>query len=316
MLREYFIRRLLYLIPILIFISFLSFSLIYIAPGDPAEIMMTSPGGGYDEAAVEQFRVAHGLDQPFIIQYMTWLKNAATGDLGYSYMSEQPVFETVINAFKNTLTLSALALVIALIIAIPLGIISAVKHNTIVDSLCRFGALIGVSMPNFWQAYLMIIVFSVILHWLPGGGFGHGTDISYMILPALVLGTGSAAVMMRMVRSSMLDVLGKEYIQTARAKGLSEATVLMRHALKNALVPIITVVGLSIGFLLNGSVVVETIFGWPGIGNLVVSSILSYDYMMIQGSILFVAIIFLVINFIVDLLYVWANPEIRYDRTS
>jgi len=316
MLREYFIRRLLYLIPILIFISFLSFSLIYIAPGDPAEIMMTSPGGGFSEEAVQQFRVDHGLDQPFIVQYLTWLKNAATGDLGYSYMSEQPVFETVINAFKNTLTLSVLALAIALIIAIPLGIISAVKHNTIVDSICRFGALLGVSMPNFWQAYLMIIVFSVILHWLPGGGFGHGTDIAYMILPAIVLGTGSAAVMMRMVRSSMLDVLGKEYIQTARAKGLSEATVLMRHALKNALVPVITVIGLSIGFLLNGSVVVETIFGWPGIGNLVVNSILSYDYMMIQGSILFVAIIFLIINFIVDLLYVWANPEIRYDRTS
>jgi len=316
MLREYFIRRLLYLIPILIFISFLSFSLIYIAPGDPAEIMMTSPGGGFSEEAVQQFRVDHGLDQSFIVQYLTWLKNAATGDLGYSYMSEQPVFETVINAFKNTLTLSVLALAIALIIAIPLGILSAVKHNTIVDSICRFGALLGVSMPNFWQAYLMIIVFSVILHWLPGGGFGHGTDIAYMILPALVLGTGSAAVMMRMVRASMLDVLGKEYIQTARAKGLSEATVLMRHALKNALVPVITVIGLSVGFLLNGSVVVETIFGWPGIGNLVVSSILSYDYMMIQGSILFVAIIFLVINFIVDLLYVWANPEIRYDRTS
>jgi peptide/nickel transport system permease protein len=231
-------------------------------------------------------------------------------------MSEQSVFETVLNAFKNTLKLSVLALAIALVIAIPLGVVSALKHNTIVDDACRFGALLGVSIPNFWQAYLMIIFFSVIVHWLPASGFGHGTDISYMILPAAVLGTGSAAVMVRMIRSSMLDVMGKEYIQTARGKGLSEKIIIIRHALKNALVPVITVIGLSIGFLLNGSVVVETIFGWSGIGNLVVDSILSHDYMMVQGSVLFVAVIFLLINFFVDLVYVWANPEIRYDKTS
>ncbi|WP_082088244.1 MULTISPECIES: nickel ABC transporter permease [unclassified Methanosarcina] len=316
MLKDYLIHRALYLSPVLILISFMSFSLIYIAPGDPAEIMMTSPSGGYDEAAVEAFRIAHGLDQPFYVQYLNWLKGAVVGDFGYSYMSEQPVFETVLNAFKNTLTLSVLALVIALVIAIPFGVVSALKHNTVIDDACRFGALFGVSIPNFWQAYMMIILFSVSLHWLPASGFGHGTEISYMILPATVLGTGSAAVMMRMIRSNMLDVMEKEYIQTARGKGLSEKIVIIRHALKNALVPVITVVGLSIGFLLNGSVVVETIFGWSGIGNLVVNSILSHDYMMVQGSVLFVAVIFLLINFFVDLVYVWANPEIRYDRTS
>ncbi|ADN35655.1 binding-protein-dependent transport systems inner membrane component [Methanolacinia petrolearia DSM 11571] len=316
MLREYFIRRLLYMVPVLLFISFLSFSLIYIAPGDPAEIMMTSPGGGVNEEAVEAFRVAHGLDQPLYVQYFNWLGNAVTGDFGYSYMSEQPVFETVLNAFGNTLTLAVLGLIIALAIAIPAGILSAVKHNTIVDSICRFFALIGVSIPNFWQAYLMIVIFSVILHWLPASGFGHGTDISYMILPALVLGTSSAAVIMRMTRSSMLEVMGKDYITTARAKGLPEKTVITRHALKNSLIPVITVTGLTIGFLLNGSVIVETIFGWPGIGNLVVNSILSHDYMMVQGTILFVAIIYLAVNFVVDIVYVWANPEIRYERAS
>ena len=316
MLREYFIRRLLYLVPVLLFISFLSFSLIYIAPGDPAEIMMTSPGGGVNEEAVEAFRIAHGLDQPLYVQYFNWLKNAVTGDFGYSYMSEQPVFETVLNAFGNTLTLAVLGLIIALAIAIPAGILSAVKNNTIIDSICRFFALIGVSIPNFWQAYLMIVIFSVMLHWLPASGFGHGTDISYMILPALVLGTSSAAVIMRMTRSSMMEVMGKDYITTARAKGLPEKTVITRHALKNSLIPVITVTGLTIGFLLNGSVIVETIFGWPGIGNLVVNSILSHDYLMVQGTILFVAIIYLAVNFVVDIVYVWANPEIRYERAS
>lgn len=316
MLKDYFIRRFLYLVPVFLFISFLSFSLIYIAPGDPAEIMMTSPGGGVNEEAVEAFRAAHGLDQPLYIQYFDWLKKAATGDFGYSYMSDQPVFETVLHAFENTLTLAIFGMIIALAIAIPMGILAAVKHNTIIDSICRFFALIGVSIPNFWQAYIMIIVFSVILHWLPASGFGYGTEISYMILPALVLGTSSAAVIMRMTRSSMLEVMGQEYITTARAKGLSEKAVILRHALKNSLIPVITVIGLSIGFLLNGSVIVETIFGWPGIGNLVVNSILSQDYMMVQGTILFVAIIYLFVNFFVDIIYVWANPEIRYERSS
>jgi ABC-type dipeptide/oligopeptide/nickel transport systems, permease components len=316
MMKEYIIRRLLYLIPVLLFVSFLSFSLIHIAPGDPAEIMLSGPGGGYNETAAEAFREKYGLDQPFITQYWIWLKNAMTGDFGYSYVSDQPVFETILNASKNTLKLSVLALMIALFIAVPLGILSALKHNTIIDSICRFGALTGVSMPNFWQAYLMIIVFSVTLKWLPASGFGYGTDIRYMILPAFVLGTSSAAVMMRMIRSSMLDVLGKEYISTARAKGVSENIIVIRHALRNALIPVITVIGLSIGFLLNGSVIVETIFGWPGIGNLVVSSILSYDYMMVQGTTLFVALIFLAINFIVDIVYVWVNPEIRYDSNT
>lgn len=316
MLKEYFIRRAVYLLPVLLFISFMSFALIYIAPGDPAEIMMTSPGGAVSEEAVDAFRTAHGLDQPFIVQYLTWLKNAAVGNFGYSYMSDQPVFETVAGAFKNTLMLAVLSLLVALVIAVPLGIISALKHNTIIDSISRFFALIGVSIPNFWQAYLMIILFSVILHWLPASGFANGTNILYMILPSLVLGTGSAAVMMRMIRSSMLDVLAKEYITTARAKGMPERIVILRHALKNAMIPVLTVIGLSIGFLLNGSVVVETIFGWPGIGNLLVTSILTYDYMMVQGSVLFVAVIYLLVNFLVDILYVWANPEIRYDKTA
>lgn len=314
--REYVIRRVVYLVPVLLFISFLSFSLIFIAPGDTAEILLTSPDGGADKAAVEEFRVKMGLDQPLYIQYTAWLGRIMQGDFGYSYMSNRPVFETIMKAFENTLRLSALSLAITIVIAIPAGILAAVKHNTLIDDLSRFGALLGVSIPSFWQAYLMILLFAVYLDWLPAAGTGTGTgcDLEYMILPALVLGTGSAAVIMRMMRSGMLDEMGMDYIRTARSKGLPERTVILRHALKNALIPVVTMIGLSIGFMLNGSVVVETIFGWPGIGRLVVDSIYAHDYPMIQGSILFVALIFVVVNFTVDIIYTWLNPGITYEK--
>nr|WP_305063917.1 nickel ABC transporter permease [Methanococcoides sp.] len=314
--RGYVLRRLLYLVPSLLFISILSFSLIYIAPGDPAEILMTSPLGGADEKAVEEFRVKMGLDQPLHIQYYLWLEKAVHGDFGYSYMTNRLVLETIIDAFKNTLKLSALSLAIALIIAIPVGILAALKYNTISDDLSRFVSLIGVSIPNFWQAYLLILFFSVFLQWLPAAGIGEGGDIRHMILPALTMGTSSAAVIMRMMRSSMLEVMEMDYIRTARSKGLSELTVIMKHAMKNALIPVVTMIGLSIGFMLNGSMIVETIFGWPGIGRLVVESIYSRDYPMIQGSILFVAMVFVVANFLVDILYTWLNPRITYERNK
>lgn len=314
--REYVLRRLLYLVPTLLVISALSFSLIHIAPGDPAEILMTSPTGGADEKTVEEFRVKMGLDQPIHIQYYSWLQKAVHGDFGYSYMTNRLVFKTIIDAFKNTLKLSALSLAIALIIAIPVGILAALKYNTISDDLSRLGALIGVSIPNFWQAYLLILFFSVFLQWLPAAGLGEGGDIRHMILPALTMGTSSAAVIMRMMRSSMLEVMEMDYIRTARSKGLSERTVIMKHAMKNALLPVVTMIGLSIGFMLNGSVIVETIFGWPGIGRLVVESIYSRDYPMIQGSILFVAMIFVVANFLVDIIYTWLNPRITYERNK
>jgi peptide/nickel transport system permease protein len=215
--------------------------------------------------------------------------------------------------FQATLKLSIVSMIISLIVSIPLGILAAVKNNTPVDDFCRLGALIGVSLPNFWQAFLLIMIFSVYLDWLPVAGYGDGGDLEHMILPAIALGTASAAVTTRLMRSSLLEALHQDYITTARAKGLSERAVIVRHALKNALIPVVTMLALSFGFLLNGSVVVEWIFGWPGIGGLVVDSIYKRDYTMIQGSILFIAVIFVFLNLIVDISYTYLDPRIRYE---
>jgi len=309
----YILRRVLLLLPTLFLVSIISFSLIYITPGDPAEILLTGPGGGADPKAVEEFRVRMGLDQPFYIQYLRWLNDVLHGDFGYSYMTDQPVADTVFDSFLSTLKLAAVSMVIALLIAIPFGILAAMKHNTIIDDLSRLTALIGVSIPNFWQGFLLILIFSLYLGWFPVAGYGDGGDLKHIILPAVTLGTSSAAVTMRLMRSSMFEALEQDYIITARAKGLHERVVIGKHALKNALIPVVTMIGLNAGFLLNGSPIIEVIFAWPGIGRLVVSSIYQRDYPMIQGSILFVEIIFLTVNFIFDILYTYINPRIRYE---
>lgn len=312
---EFVVRRLLLLIPVLILISAISFGIIYITPGDIAKNALMSPSGGADEKSVEEFRIKQGLDKPIHIQYLTWIGNVVQGDLGYSYMTNEGVSDAIARTFKATLQLAMVSMLISLIIAIPAGIISALKHGTIVDDICRLSALFGVSMPNFWQAYIMIIVFSLFLKVLPSSGYVEG-DLSHIILPAITLGTGYAAVTMRLMRASMLDVLHQDYIRAARAKGLPEHIVIGRHALKNSLIPVVTVAGLNFGYLLNGSVIVETIFAWPGIGNLIVSSILTKDFPMIQGCILFIAVIFVLINFVVDISYACLNPRIRYETKN
>jgi len=309
----YVLKRIICLIPILLFISIISFSLVFLSPGDPAEILMTGPMGMVDKVSVEEFREKMGLDQPVYIQYLSWMGRILHGDLGYSYMSNQNVGEAIAGAFCNTLILSVVSLALALALALPLGIISALKKNSYIDAFTRLIALGGVSIPNFWMAYILIFIFAVVLHWFPASGWSKGDDLSCMILPAITLGTSSAAILMRVTRSSLLEVLNLDYIRTARAKGLSEKSIILRHALRNALIPVITMVGLSAGFLLNGSVVVETIFGWPGIGNLVVESIYSRDYPIIQGSILFIALLFVSINLLVDIIYLLVNPRITYD---
>lgn len=309
----YIARRILLIVPALLFVSVISFSMVFIAPGDPAEIILTSPEGTPSPEVVEAYRIRMGFDQPIYVQYLRWLNNMLHGDFGYSYMSEKPVADAVINSFKATLKLSFVSMVISILVSLPLGILAAIKHNTIIDDLCRLGALIGVSIPNFWQAFLIIMLFSIYLDWLPVAGYGDGGDLQHMILPAITLGTSSAAVTARLMRSSMLEALGQDYIMTARAKGLPERVVIGKHALKNALIPVVTMLGLNLGFLLNGAVVTEWIFGWPGIGGLVVNSIYQRDYTMIQGAIIFIAIIFVTLNLIVDLSYTYLNPRIRYD---
>lgn len=312
---EFITRRLLLLLPIFFLVSVISFSIIYISPGDTAENALMNPGGGVDQKAVEELRTRTGLDEPLHIQYLNWMSKILHGDLGQSYMTGENVSDAILRCFKVTLKLAIVSMLISLIIAIPLGIISALKKGTIVDDVCRFFALAGVSMPNFWQSYLLIIVFALTLKVLPSSGYGNG-GLNYIILPAITLGTGYAAVTMRLMRASMLDVLQQDYIRAARAKGVPEYMIIFRHALKNSLIPVVTVAGLNFGYLLNGSVIVETIFSWPGIGNLIVSSILSKDYPMIQGCVLFIAVIFVLINFAVDVSYAFLNPKIRYETKN
>jgi peptide/nickel transport system permease protein len=312
----YISKRILLIVPALLFVSIISFSMVYLAPGDPAEVLLMSPDGSPSPEAIDAFRVRMGLDQPIHVQYLRWLDNVVHGDLGYSYMSEQPVTGAIMKSFRATLKLSVVSMIISIIVSLPLGILAALKQNTIIDDLCRLGALIGVSIPNFWQAFLLILFFSVYLDWLPVAGYGNGGDLEHMILPAITLGTSSAAVTARLMRSSLLEALSQDYIITARAKGLPERVVIGKHALKNALIPVVTMLGLNLGCLLNGAVVVEWIFGWPGIGDLVVDSIYKRDYTVIQGSILFIAVIFVTLNLIVDISYTYLNPRIRYESVD
>jgi peptide/nickel transport system permease protein len=309
----YLAKRILLTLPTMLFVSIISFSLVFLAPGDPAEVLLTSPQGSPSQGVIEEYRVRMGFDQPVYVQYIRWLNNVLHGDLGYSFMSEKPVAESIMRCFQATLKLSIVSIIISVIVSIPLGILAAVKNNTLIDDFCRLGALLGVSIPNFWQAFLLIMLFSIYLDWLPVAGYGNGGDLEHMILPAAVLGTSSAAVTTRLMRSSLLEALNQDYTVTARAKGLPERLVIGKHALKNALIPVVTMLALSLGFLLNGAVVVEWIFGWPGIGDLVVDSIYSRDYTMIQGSILFTSIIFITLNAIVDISYTYLDPRIRYE---
>ncbi len=308
----FIVKRLMLLMPVLFLISVVSFSIVWITPGDPAVNALTSPAGIADEQSVNEYRARMGLDQPIIVQYVKWLERVLNFDLGYSYMTSQPVSMTIYRCFLNTLKLALFSMAISLAISIPIGIVSAIRHGTAVDGVSRLLALIGVSMPNFWQAYLFIILFSLTLKLLPTSGYGDGGDLYHMVLPALTLGTGYAAVTMRLMRSSMIEVLGQEYIKAAKAKGLRQTAIIARHALKNSLLPVITVAGLNFGYLLNGSVIVESIFGWPGLGNLFVSSVLMKDYPMVQGCILFVALVYVTVNLIVDISYMFVNPRIRY----
>jgi peptide/nickel transport system permease protein len=315
-LADFIVKRLMLLIPVLVLISVISFLIVYITPGDPAVNAMMSPAGIADEQSVSEYRVKMGLDQPVIVQYVKWLERVLNFDLGYSYMTNQPVSGAIFRCFQNTAKLALLSMAVSLAIAIPIGIISAIWHGTAVDGLSRLFALIGVSMPNFWQAYLFIILFSLTLRLLPTSGYGNGGDLYHMALPALTLGTGYAAVTMRLMRSSMIEVLNQEYIKAAKAKGLKMSAIIARHALKNSLLPVITVAGLNFGYLLNGSVIVETIFGWPGLGNLFVNSVLMKDYPMVQGCILCVALVYVTVNLIVDISYMFVNPRIRYGSAN
>ena len=317
----YIVKRVLQAIPTLLVISFLIFALLYITPSDPVLIMLgTSENQTMTEEAYEAAKHDMGLDRPMMVRYMDFITGALHGDLGTSYVTDEDVFETVMSKMPATLILTVAAIVIALLIAVPLGILAAIRHNSIWDSLATFLATIGTSLPKFWFGLVLIILFAQNLHLLPSQGIAYpGKDgwlsfFQHLILPAASLALGLAATQTRMIRSSMLDTLGQDYVRFARSKGLRERSVIIGHALKNALIPVVTVIGSEFGSLLGGAVVTETIFAWPGVGRLITNSINKRDYPMIQGTTLVMCTLFLLINLLVDILCAWLNPKIRLDK--
>lgn len=310
---RFLLKRLIAMIPVLVLVSLVVFFLLHLTPGDPAVIML---GEEATPQALAALRHDLGLDQPIGVQYMTWLGRVLKGDLGYSIRTHQPVPEAILERLPVTFELTLLAMVISLVIALPTGILSATRRNSKADLVSTTVSLLGVSMPNFFLAILLIFVFSLRLRWLPPIGYTPVSqnlleNLRGMVLPAITLGVAAAAVVARLTRSSMLEVLSQDYIRTARAKGMSERLVIYRHALKNALIPIATVLGLQTGVLLSGAVITETIFVLPGVGGLVVSSIFERDFPLVQGVVLFLALMHLVVNLGVDIMYAYLDPRIR-----
>ena len=302
---KFILKRLLLLVPVLLGVSLLVFAIMSFTPGDPAQLIL---GENAPAHAVEALREEMGLNDPFVSRYARFVGNAVTGDLGRSYTSGRDVFDEIFSRFPNTLILAALGVLIAVAIGIPVGIISATRQYSMIDSGSMLFALLGVSMPNFWLGLMLILIFAVNLGWLPSGGY---SDWSSLILPAITLGTGSAAIITRMTRSSMLEVIRQDYIRTARAKGVAENVVINKHALKNALIPIITVIGLQFGYLLGGAVLTETVFSWPGVGRMMVDAIRQKDTPTVLGTVVFLATTFSLVNLLVDLLYGFVDPRIK-----
>ena len=304
---QYILRRLALMVPVLLGVSVIVFMMVRMIPGDPARVMA---GEAASEVDVERIRQQLGLHLHPVVQYGIFLQNLFRGDLGRSTLSRLPVIDEIQAALPNTVELAVASLLIAIVIGVPAGVLSALRPNSWIDAISMFIALVGVSMPVFWLGLMLMLVFSLRLGWFPTAG---NDTWRHLVLPAVTLGLSSVAIIARMVRSSMLEVLRQDYVRTARAKGVPEGRVVMRHALRNALIPVITITGLQFGNLLGGAVLTETVFAWPGIGRLMVGAITARDYPVVQGTVLTVAVIFIVINLLVDVLYAYIDPTIRYD---
>jgi peptide/nickel transport system permease protein len=332
---KYIIKRLLMLIPVLFGVSLFVFIVMHLFTGDPAALIL---GQHATVAQVQALREQMGLNDPIYVQFGRFLWQLLHGDLGTSVMSHQKVTEELFSRFPATIELALFSLLIATIVGVIVGVISAVKRYSLFDYFSMIGALIGVSMPIFWLGLILIIVFSLGLHWFPvAGRMDIGMEptmithlylldslltgnweafvnaLQHLILPGIALAAYSMAIIARMTRSTMLEVIGQDYIRTARAKGLDETTVIKHHALKNALIPIVTVIGLQLGSLLGGAVLTETVFNWPGIGNYIITAIMASDFSVVQGGVILVATVFVVVNLFVDLLYAYLDPRIRFD---
>lgn len=308
------LARILSAVPVLLGIAVVSFFLIRLVPGDIVNVIM---GEDFRDPVVEaEMRRIFGLDQPIHVQFVDWFGGLLRGDLGNSLRTGRPVTDEIFERFPMTFELALAALIVSLAIAIPVGILTATRRNSSMDMGARLASLIGLSLPNFWLGILLILLFAVYLRWLPSSGFVpfalSWQHFQFLVLPAVTLGTSLAAVTMRMTRSSLLEVLGVDYIRTARAKGLSEPAVVTNHALRNSLIPVVTVIGIQLGGLLGGTIIVEQIFSWPGLGSLMVRAIYQRDYPMVQGLTMFLAFFFVLMNLLVDLLYVYLDPRLRH----
>ncbi len=303
----YILRRILIALPTLLGVVVLVFLMVRLAPGDPAVLLA---GEFATPETLEAIRARYGLDRGLPEQFLIYLEALLRGDLGESARSRRPVLEELKTYFPNTLELASAAILVAVLTGIPLGILAALRPGSSLDLSVMVLALLGVSMPVFWFGLLAILIFSVGLGWFPVAGKG---TLAHLVLPAITLGINATALLARMTRGTLLEILSQDYIRTARAKGLAERVVIFKHALRNALIPVVTVAGLEFGTLLSGAVITETIFAWPGLGQLLVGSILARDYPVVQGAVLLVAITFVLINLLVDLLYATIDPRVRYD---
>jgi peptide/nickel transport system permease protein len=306
---RYLLRRLLLTIPVLIGVATLVFALIHFIPGDPAQAML---GEGATPEDVAQLRTRLGLDKPLLVQYGSFLNGVVHGDLGVSLRNDQPVMKQILERMPATAELAFAAMAVAVLFALPLGIVAAVWRGTWVDHAAMTLSLVGISVPNFWLGPLMAIVFAVELGWLPVGGSGTP---AHLVLPSITLGAALAAILARMTRASLLEELSEPYVLAARAKGVSRTRAVLHHAFRNSLIPIVTILGLQFGVVLTGAVITETIFAWPGIGRLLIQSISFRDYPTVQGCVLLIAITYVGVNLITDLTYGFLDPRIRVDRS-
>lgn len=302
---KFIFRRLATMIPVLLVVSILVFMMVHLMPGDPAKIIA---GEAATEADIERVRVAQGFDRPLPEQYFRYITNVLKGDMGTSIRTNRPVSEEIMSRLPNTLILAAAAILISIVVGISIGIVSATKRYSVFDNFSMLFALFGLSIPPFYLGLMLMLIFSVMLKWLPISG---GVTLAGIILPAITLSARSMATIARMTRSSMLEVMSQDYIQTARAQGFSERKVIFGQALKNSLNTIVTVAGLQFGSLLGGAVITEQVFGWPGLGSLVVTAIRARDFPVVQSTILVLASMFVLINLLVDILYAFINPRIK-----
>jgi peptide/nickel transport system permease protein len=311
--RRFLIGRVLQMLIALLGVSIVVFSLIHIIPGDPVRVAL---GTRFNQELYDLLRARLGLDRPLIEQYLNWLRGAVTGDLGLSFRNGEPVVALIAQRLPATITLAGAALAVALAVALPAGILSAVRSGTALDYTVSAVSQVGISMPDFWAGVMYILLFSLALGWLPSSGFqpisaGFGPWLRHLTLPAITVGLISGSIITRFVRSAVLEAFNQDYVLTARARGLSEWQIVFRHVLPNAWIPIVTVVGLQLGFLIGGVVVVEVIFAWPGLGRLALTAVRDRDFTVLQGAVLYLSAMFLLINLIVDIIYAWSDPRVR-----